>query len=115
MQDTPHKENINKGGDDETSKKADKDTPEEDVHHTQLTSPTEWIIYNLRPRKPRNHTGVDSYAHPHIVHYTMTKYSLRKGLNKFKKLGEAEVEKSVNQLHMNSTVAPMNVANMSEK
>ena len=50
-------------------------------------------MYNLRPIKQRKHPGVDNYAHAQILHYTMTQYSLRKGLKKFKNVGETSVEK----------------------
>ena len=92
-----------------------KDIPEEDVHHPQITSPNERRIYNLRLIKPRKHPVVVRYAHAQIVHYVMTQYSLSKGLKKFKKVGDVEVEKELNQLHTKSTFAPMNVAKMSNK
>ena len=111
----PHKENNNKYGDDYTRKIADKDITEEDVHHPQITSPTEWLIYSLRPRKPRNHPRADNYSHAKIVHYTMTQYLLRKGINKFKKVGKEAEEKELNQPRMKSTFAPMNVEIMSKK
>ena len=41
------------------SKIAYEDIPEEDVQHPQITSPTDHLIYNLRPRKPMKHPGVD--------------------------------------------------------
>ena len=45
----------------------------------------------------------------------MVKYSLRKGLNKFNNIGEASVEKELNQLLTKITVAPMNVENTRKK
>ena len=59
---------------------------EEDLHHLHIKSTTERQIYNLRPRKPRKHPGVDDYAYAQIVHYVMTKNSLSKELNKFHKV-----------------------------
>ena len=47
----------------------------------------------MRPIKTSKHPVVDYYAHSQIAHYVMTQYLLRKGLNKFNKVGEAEVEK----------------------
>ena len=41
------------------------------VHHPHITSPTEWCIFNLIPKRIRNyskHLGVDDYAHAQIVH-----------------------------------------------
>ena len=72
---------------------ADKNIPEEDVYHPQITSPTERRIYNPRLRKPRKHPVLVDYAHAQIVHYAMTQYSLRKGLKRFKKVGDAKVER----------------------
>ena len=67
------------------------------------------------PIKPSKHTGVEEYSHSQIVNYMMTQYLLTKVLKKFKKVGEAEFEKYLNQLHMKSNFDPMDVANMSEK
>ena len=72
---------------------ADKYISEEDVLHPHFTSQTEQRIYNPRPSKPRNHPGVDKYTHAQILHLAMIQYSLRNGLNKPKKFGEAEVDK----------------------
>ena len=50
----------------------------------------------MRPRKPRNYAnnlGMDDYAHAQVVHYAMMQYSLRKGINSSKQVGEVEVEK----------------------
>ena len=69
---------------------------EGDSHHPQITSPTEWQTFNLRPRKPRNYAknlGLDDYAHAQVVHCAMMQYSLRKGINRFKQVGEVELEK----------------------
>ena len=46
------------------------------------------------------------YAHAQIVHYAMTQYSLRKGLKRFKKVGDAKVERELNQLHTKSFLLP---------
>ena len=70
--------------------------PEGDSHHPQITSPTEWQTLNMRPRKPRNYAnniGLDDYTHAQVVHYAMIHYSLRKVINRFKQVGEVEVEK----------------------
>ena len=92
VQETSHKEKNNKYEDDDNIKLADKDTPEEDVHHLHLKPPTERQICNLRPRKPRNQPGVDDYAHAQMVHYKMTQYPLIKGPKKINNVGEEEVE-----------------------
>ena len=85
------------------------------MNHTQLTAPHKRIIYTPRTRKPRNYSkppGVDYYTHAQILHYAMTKYWPRNGLKKFKKVGEATVEKELNQIHTKGTFIIMNVANM---
>ena len=118
VQDTLHEVNRNDGKDDDMSKIADEDRPEEDLHHPQITSPTQWCIYNLMPRKPRRyskHLGLDDYANTKILHYAMIKYLIRKGLKKSKKVGEEEVEKDLNQLHTKNYFSPINVANMIKK
>ena len=83
------------------------------MHHPQFISPTERWVYNLIPIKPRKRPVLDNYAHSQIVHYMMTHYFLRKGLKKLKKFGKESAENEPNQLHMNSTFNPMNVANLS--
>ena len=97
------------------SKIAYEDIPEEDVQYPQITSPTEHRIYNLRPRKPMKHPGVDDYTHAQIVQYAMTQYYLIKGMKKFNKAGYVTVEKELNQQHTNITLALTNVVNISKK
>ena len=41
VQGTSNEDKNNEGEDDDTSKISDEYIPEEDVHHTQITSPTE--------------------------------------------------------------------------
>ena len=72
----------------------------------------------MRPRKPRNynkHHGVYDYAHVQVVHYAMTECFPRKVINKFKKVGEAEVKNYLNQQNTKITFTPMNVSDMSEE
>ena len=69
---------------------------EGDSHHPQITSPTKWQTFKLRPRKARNYAknlGIDEYVHAQVVHYAMMWYSPKKGMNKFNKVGEVEVER----------------------
>ena len=61
------------------------------MHHPQLTSPTEWRIYNLRPRKTRKYSIVGKYSHAQMVKYVMTQYFLIKVIKDFTKVGEASV------------------------
>jgi hypothetical protein len=45
----------------------------------------------------------------------MTQYSLKKGLEKFKKVGEEAVSKELLQLHMRDTFKPQNVRELSSE
>ena len=94
VQNTAHKEKSitenDEEKDDYASEGSDKGIPEGDVNQPQITSKTELHIFNLSSRKLRNYSKklrVDAYNNPQIVHYAMAKYSLRKGLKKFKKVG----------------------------
>ena len=95
VQETSNKDNTNKDKDDDTIKTADGDIPEEYVHHPQITSPNERPIYNLSSKKPRKNPGVEDYAYAQIVRYAMTKYSLRKRINKFNMVKDAALEKEL--------------------
>ena len=55
LQDTLNEGKNNGGEYDDTSKKSDKDNLEEDVHHPEIISPTEQLIYKLRTSDPRNY------------------------------------------------------------
>ena len=54
VQDTSHENKNNEYEDCYMRKIADEYIPEEYVHHTQLTPPTEWWIYKPRPINPRS-------------------------------------------------------------
>ena len=55
-----------------------------------------------------NNLGLDDYAHAQVVHCAMMQYSLRKEINRFKQVGEVEVEKYLKQLDKEITFAHMN-------
>jgi cell division protein FtsB len=44
----------------------------------------------------------------------MTQYSLKKGLKKFQKVGEAAVSKELKQLHMRETFMPQHINDLSD-
>jgi hypothetical protein len=47
------------------------------------------------------------------MHHAMTQYSLKKGLKKFKEVGEEAVPKELLQLHMRDTFKPQNAKELS--
>jgi hypothetical protein len=47
------------------------------------------------------------------MHHAMTQYSLKKGLKKFKEIGEEAVSKELLQLHMRDTFKPQNAEELS--
>jgi hypothetical protein len=59
-----------------------------------LYNPDTWTpsiqrVHGLRPRESRQYI----HLHATIMHHTMTQYSLKKGLKKFKEVGEEAVSK----------------------
>jgi hypothetical protein len=54
------------------------------------------------------------FSHATIMHHAMTQYSLKKGLRKFKKVGEEAVSKELKQLHMRDTFTPQDSDNLSD-
>jgi hypothetical protein len=75
--------------------------PEDQVYHPDSMTPSIQRVHGLRPRKPRDYSHMHSHAT--IMHHAMTQYSLKKGLKKFHKVGEASVSKELEQLHMRET------------
>jgi hypothetical protein len=53
-------------------------------------------------------------SHATIMHHAMTQYSLKKGLKKFQKVGEAAVSKELEQLHMRETFTPQHSNDLSD-
>jgi hypothetical protein len=66
-------------------------------------------VHGLHPRKGREY----SHLHANIMHHAMTQYSLKKGLKKFKEVGEEAVSKELLQLHMRDTFKPQNADELS--
>jgi hypothetical protein len=54
------------------------------------------------------------HSHATIMHHAMTQYSLKKGLKKFQKVGEAAVSKELEQLHMRETFTPQHNNDLSD-
>jgi hypothetical protein len=55
------------------------------------------------------------YSHATVMHHAMTQYSLKKGLKKFQKVGEAAVSKELKQLHTRETFTPQHSDDLSDK
>jgi hypothetical protein len=72
-------------------------------------TPSVQRVHGLRPRNARTF----SHLHATVMHHAMTQYSLKKGLKKFKKVGEEAVSKELLQLHMRDTFKPQNVKELS--
>jgi hypothetical protein len=58
-------------------------------YNSDTWTPSIQRVNGLRPRKARQH----SHLHAKIMHHAMTQYSLKKGLKKFKEIGEEAVSK----------------------
>jgi hypothetical protein len=89
------------------------ETPDEKVYHPDSMTPSVQRTHGLRPRKPRDYSHM--FSHANVMHHAMTQYSLRKGLNKFQKVGEEAVSKKLKQLHMRDTLSPQNSEEMSDE
>jgi hypothetical protein len=85
-----------------------REIPDDDVYHPDTMTPSVQSTYGLRPRRARDY----SHLHANIVHHAMTKYSLNRGLRKFKVKGEKAVEKELEQLHLKETFAPVEVKDL---
>jgi hypothetical protein len=72
-------------------------------------TPSIQIVHGQRPRKARQY----SHLHATIMHHVMTQYSLKKGLKKFKEVGEEAVSKELLQLHMRDTFKPQDTEELS--
>jgi hypothetical protein len=55
------------------------------------------------------------FSHATVMHHAMTRYSLRKGLKKFQKVGEEAISKELKQLHMKDSFGPQNSEELSEE
>jgi hypothetical protein len=76
-----------------------------EVYHPESMTPPIQRVYGLRPNRARD----CSHLHTNVVHHTMTQYSLKRGLKKFKVKAEEAVSKELMQLHMKETFEPQDV------
>jgi hypothetical protein len=74
------------------------DIPNEEVYHPDTMTPSIQRTYGLRPKRTRDYSHM--FLHATIMHHAMRQYSLKKGLRKFQKVGEAAVSKELKQLNM---------------
>jgi hypothetical protein len=95
---------LQQGTDDDSSD--DESDDDKDNINTPY-NPDSWTpsvqrVHGLCPRKGRDHIHI----HANIVHYSMTQYSLKKGLKKFKGKADEAVSKELMQLHLKETFIP---------
>jgi hypothetical protein len=85
------------------------EVPDSEINQLEFITPSVQWVRGLRPRKPRE------YGHRlvNIVHHTITQYSLKRGLKKFKEKGEAAVSNDRMQLHMKYTFTPQDATKLS--
>jgi hypothetical protein len=86
--------------------------PGEEVYHPDTMTPSVQRTYGLRPKRTRDYSHM--FSHATVMHHVMTQYSLKKGLRKFQKVGEAAVSKELKQLHMRDTFTPQDSGTLSE-
>jgi hypothetical protein len=98
--------------DEDGAEESHNEIPDEEVYHPGRMTPSIQRTHGLRPRKPRSYGHM--FAHATVMHHAMTQYSLKKGLRKFQKVGEAAVSKELRQLHMRDTFTPQKVEDLSE-
>jgi hypothetical protein len=82
----------------------DEDEDRYDSYHPSTMAPLIQRVHRLRPRKAREYSHM--FSHATVMHHAMAQYSLKKGLRKFQKVGEAAVSKELKQLHTRDTFAP---------
>jgi hypothetical protein len=89
----------------------DEEEPDVEPYNPDTWTPSVQRVHVLRPRKGREYI----HLHAMVMHHAMTQYSLKKGIKKFKKVGEAAVSKELMQLHMRETFTPQNVKELSSE
>jgi hypothetical protein len=78
-------------------------------YNPETWTPSIQRVHGIRPRKARQYI----HLHATIIHHAMIQYSLKKGLKKFKEVGEEAVSKELLQLHMRDTCKPQNAEELS--
>jgi hypothetical protein len=95
------------------SKSDEEEDDQYDAYHPNTMTQSVQRAHGLRPRRARDYSHM--FSHATVMHHAMTQYSLKKGLRKFKKVGEAAVSKELSQLHMRDTLAPQDNKNLTAK
>jgi hypothetical protein len=70
--------------------------PNMEPYNPYTWTPSVQRVHGIRPRKGRTF----SHVHATVMHHAMTQYSLKKGLKKFKEVGEEAVSKELLHLYM---------------
>jgi hypothetical protein len=83
--------------------------PDVDPYNPDTWTPSVRRFRGLCPRKRREY----SHLHAKVMHHDMTQYSLKKGIKKFNKVGEAAVSKELLQLHIREMFTPQNAKEVS--
>jgi hypothetical protein len=87
---------------DMSNEEEDEVEPNVAPYNPDTWTPSIQRLHGLRPRKARQY----SHLHATLMYHAMTQYSLKKGLKKFKEVGEEAVSKELLQLHMRDTFKP---------
>ena len=92
------------------------ETRNENLIHPALQVPTLEHTYNLRRRKhPRPYCTNRYGFQATIIYCALTKLSMKRGLNKFKKKGETAVTAELEQIHRGDAFRPVRTENLTEK
>jgi hypothetical protein len=110
---TPANATINKNDNSDDESKNGIETehteiPDDEVYHPITMMPSVQSVCGLRPRRVRDY----SHRHAFIVHHTMTQYSLKRVLKKFKDKGEEAASKELEQLHLKQTFTPQDAKDL---
>eukprot|EP00957_Ditylum_brightwellii_P069768 5297879-Ditylum_brightwellii.AAC.1 len=66
-------------------------------------------------RKDKNAHELTEHQEAHLIHYALTQYLLKRGLEKFKAKGEEAVMSEFKQLHDMETFNPLAINDLSKK
>jgi hypothetical protein len=85
--------------------------PNMEPYNPNTWTPSVQRVHGICPRKGRT----VSQLHETVMHHAITQYYLKKGLKKFKEVGEEAVSKELLQLHMRDTCKPQNVKELTSE
>eukprot|EP00957_Ditylum_brightwellii_P006759 512930-Ditylum_brightwellii.AAC.1 len=98
------------------------DDPEQEGYKGPTSPGGQKRTFNLRPSRDRSYGhryGHDDASSEEeeaaLVHYAMTQYSLKAGLQKFKERGETAVMDEFKQIHDRDTFEPLNMGDLTEE